>query len=184
MRWLCVLGALVVLAGCQEQAARGPRAMTGPLWPMERGMGVALATAMGACERGEGGKGGPADLLVSYVQGGRDFAGEEGTDGYVLRVIPLSKSYSPIELEGNMVVALYEQGGERPVRVWQMGGERLAGCWMETTMLPGYVLALHWGEVSPGPGHYLFRMWYVGTEAEGAMCREISFTDATGASDN
>ena len=126
------------------------------------------------------------EMLLSYLNRGRDFRGPQGPDGYLLRVILLDRNSRPVRIPADVTVALFAETGQknypardRPVRLWQIRASNLDEYWTPSNLLDSYLFRLDWGPVGPGPGNYRFlvRLSYKQQNIRETLCSEITFQD-------
>jgi hypothetical protein len=128
------------------------------------------------------------DLLLVYSNNGRDFMAGEGSDGYILRVIPISQKYESVRIPAQMSIYLYENvisdtgdSNVFPCCVWQVPDTVLDQYWSKSAMLDGYTLPLHRDHppIYEG-GEYLFvvRMVYKQNKQTFTICNLLNIQDA------
>jgi len=132
------------------------------------------------------GNGPVREVLLTYINAGRDFRDPQGPDGYVLRIIPLDNKYRPVPVPAEINIALYpatvaknNSTYDPPMRFWRISAPDLARHWTPSALLDGYLLRLDWGEISPGPGNYilLVSFSYKHKKNVTTICRIMTFQD-------
>lgn len=145
---------------------------------------TSLAQWLRDCNEGDG-KTGVRELVLRYLTSGRDFAGAQGPDGYVICVTPLDIKWRVRQIGNKMTVGLFNSEKEDEITesnalfLWQLKSDRLRRYWTTTSLLDGYVLRLSWGDYDPGTGSYLLVvMLEVGSGGKAAsICQKIEFED-------
>ena len=182
--WL--LGMLV--GGCARQAMITPLTVADPVRPRVHQEGHEADMGMNCSDPRENAqaKRKVADLVLAYVNTGRDFHEPVGLDGYVLRVIPLDGQFRTVPVPGEVVIRLYpvirRQGGildSRPLRVWRISAEELEHYWFPTRLLDGYLFRLDWGPAALPMGSYQFwvTLNYIDDGEDVQLCQELAFED-------
>lgn len=125
-------------------------------------------------------KNAPADMVVFYVGGGRDFDDEIGPDGYVLRVVFLDSAFRSVSINrGALRVRLLQQPEKTPWAIWDIDAAELASMWIPSRLLDGYMLRLSWGTTPPARGDFVFYVYYYpdGLDAAPVYCRRVFCQD-------
>ena len=130
------------------------------------------------------------ELLLSYINNGRDFREPPGPDGYVLQVVPVDRKYQPVQLIGRCTIILFEEPAlksdgstGRPLYIWRILEQDLPQYWTPAHLLKGFLFKLDWGLEGPGPGNY--ELWvflkYINENVVAGECRSLSFQEQPGA---
>lgn len=122
-----------------------------------------------------------AELILSYVNAGRDFREPAGPDGFVIKVIPLDNEYHPRKITGDVFVSLYdnqpepENSSEKPLIQWHIPQARLDEYWTPMRLLDCYLFRLDWGEGNSFTGDYRLRVQLVYRQKDKlkCICKEI-----------
>jgi len=126
------------------------------------------------------------EVVLTYVNSGRDFRSPAGPDGYLLRVIPLNRMMRSTEVAADLTIGLFAATEEvsevlemRPLCYWRIGKEELADYWVPTSLLDGYLFRLDWGANEIGPGLYriVVKFEYEEAERRKIFCREMMIED-------
>jgi hypothetical protein len=127
-----------------------------------------------------------AEVLLTYVNAGRDFHTPQGPDGYVLRIIPLDKNYRSVRGAADVNIVLVAETSRKtgstlstPVCFWHISAQNLNAHWTTSHLLDSYVFRLEWGTHPPGPGDYRFLVSYAYKHKKltKTICREITFNE-------
>jgi hypothetical protein len=124
-----------------------------------------------------------AEIVLAYVGSGRDFRDPQGSDGYVLRVIPLDSSHHEVKLAADVFIGLYRGvdkdnlQGSVALRAWQLSADTPADYWIATSLLDGFMFRLDWGPEALPPGDYIFLvlMKYQYKGLMESVCQQIEF---------
>ena len=126
------------------------------------------------------------EVVLTYVNSGRDFHSPAGPDGYLLRVIPLNRMMRSTEVAADLTIGLFAATEEvsevlemRPLCFWRIGKEELVDYWVPTSLLDGYLFRLDWGEKEIGPGIYriVVKFEYEESGRDKIFCREMVIED-------
>lgn len=188
--------ALMGLPGCQSQNRPDHRTVRlEPIAPMPLSNQLsetqpAFSSLTGSCSEAalnQGPDSTVTELLLVYSNTGRDFQAPDGTDGYLLRVIPINRRYQLARIDGNLSVFLYEERSLvednealLPIRIWQIPSVDLDHYWLKTSMLAGYTLPLAWDSPPPaGTGRYIFlvQFRYEIQQEHYLICNTLTFQD-------
>ena len=174
-----------LLAGCSNsERTDGPSPLAPPILPAAKML--VGKDYIETCIKNTGKKEADkpvAEIVLAYLGAGRDFRKPLGSDGYVLRVIPLDSSYSEVNLAADVFIGLYRSvdkndlQGVSPLRLWQISSERLADYWITTSLLDGFMFRLDWGQEALPPGDYIFLvlMKYQHNGLTESVCQQIEF---------
>jgi len=185
LKWNILLLCFVLPAGCgNSKRAAVPLRLPPPILP-------AAETTSGAnhveeCVNNTNEKEADkpvTEIVLAYVGSGRDFRHPSGSDGYVLRVIPLDGSHHEVKLAADVFINLYSSvdagnlQGSVPLRIWQLSAETLADYWINTSLLDGFMFRLDWGQEALPPGDYIFLvlMKYQHKGLMKSVCQKIAF---------
>ena len=170
---------------CQSQRGREPLRLAAPVGPDVQAIAFAYDDCTEKADR-SGKQSAIRELLLTYVNSGRNFDNQTGPDGYVLRVIPLDQASRPRQAETDLHIALfarYEDASASSVEkqrlTWTVPAARLPEYWVRTRMLDGYLLRLSCRDRLPPPGEYVLRVRLLdGQEPNQTwICQKISFQD-------
>ena len=126
------------------------------------------------------------EVILAYVNSGREFRSPAGPDGYLLRVIPLNRMMRSTEVAADLTIGLFAATDDisevlemRPLCYWRIHREELADYWVPTSLLDGYMFRLDWGANEIGPGLYriIVKFEYEESERGKIFCREIVIED-------
>jgi len=193
LTWRRVMAAAGLVAAAWSGCQSAPPASIVPAEPLAPWSeadveGASLSQRPCLDERGRR-RGGdwPAEVLLSYVSTGREFRSPEGPDGYVLRIIPLDDRERARRISAEALVVLRREGTASaappapPLRAWRIAAGRLEHYWMQSRLLPSYVLRLDWGDPPPERGNYRLGVYltFRGQGGPEVICREIPFQEAS-----
>jgi hypothetical protein len=176
---------LILMWGCTTPFLKMPSHLADPVPPV--GPGVSVTALMNDCiSFGQNHRPkGLADVLLSLTTASRDFRPPAGTDGYVLRMIPLNKKAQPLPIVANVTILLCEDSrladtsAPPPLRTWHIAAESLPDYWAAGTLLDGYLFRLDWADTPVPPGRYrlIVRLMDRGDKINRGFCQEITFEE-------